>query len=85
MAVDRNRLDDLLLARATEGLDAAAAAELERLLAAEPSDEDGGYERAAAAVCLAVLGARSALPSHVRARIQAAASGFPPAAPRSKR
>jgi hypothetical protein len=85
MAIDRNRLDDLLLARATEGLDDAAAAELERLLAAEPVDEYGGYERAAAAVGLAVLGARGAMPRRVRERIEAAARGALPPPPGTRR
>ena len=71
MADDRERLDDLLLARATEGLDREAALELARLLAGTPAADDGGYERAAAAICLAALGAGGALPNSVRARIDA--------------
>ena len=43
------RLDELLLARATEGLDAADERELTRLLATERDVDAGAYERAAAA------------------------------------
>jgi hypothetical protein len=75
------RLDDLLLVHATEGLSAADTLELERLLAAEPHVDAGAYERAAAAVCLAVFGARGALPSGLRARLEQQAAelaGKPP-------
>jgi hypothetical protein len=72
VAVDSQRLDDLLLARATEGLDAAAEAELARLLAAAPEADARGYERAVAAVCLASLGAGASLPVGLRARIERA-------------
>jgi hypothetical protein len=71
VAGDRQRLDDLLLARATEGLDGEAAAELARLLAASGAVDDGAYDRAAAAVCLAALGTTASLPRRVRARIEA--------------
>lgn len=71
MADERRRLDDLLLARATEGLDRESAAELARLLAGRPECDDRSYERAAAAVCLAVLGHGGSLPRRVRARIDA--------------
>lgn len=74
MADERRRLDDLKLAHATEGLDLESEAELARLLARVPASDDGGYERAAAAVCLAVLGHGGALPSRVRARLDASAS-----------
>jgi hypothetical protein len=66
----RQRLDDLLLARATEGLDAVEVQELERLLAAETDVDAGAYERAAAAVCLAVLGGGRVLPPDLRARLE---------------
>jgi hypothetical protein len=70
MASAQDRLDDLLLARATQGLDAAEEQELERLLAAEHDVDAGAYERAAAAVCLAVLGGRGELPAALRARLE---------------
>ena len=72
----RERLDELLLARAIEGLDAAEEQELERLLAAERDVDASAYERAAAAVCLAVLGRRAELPPALRARLEGSASAF---------
>jgi hypothetical protein len=66
----RQRLDDLLVARATEGLSDADALELERLLAAHPSVDANGYERAAAAVCLAALGGGRPMPSGLRALLE---------------
>ncbi len=72
----RRRLDDLLLARATEGLDAAAAQELERLLAAATEVDPDAYEHAAAAVCLAALGSGGVLPSALRARLERSAAQF---------
>jgi hypothetical protein len=66
----QDRLDELLLARATQGLDAAEEQELERLLAADGDVDAGAYERAAAAVCLAVLGGRGELPAALRARLE---------------
>ena len=75
MAADPSqRLDDLLLARATEGLDAAESAELEALLAAAPDVDAEGYELAAASVCLAVLGRVGAMPSGLRARLERSAA-----------
>jgi hypothetical protein len=70
------RLDDLLLARATQGLDAAEARELARLLAVAPEVDDGSYERAAAALCLAVLADRGALPGTLRARLERSATAL---------
>jgi hypothetical protein len=64
------RLDELLLARATEGLSGSDAAELERLLAAHPEVDESAYERAAAAVTLAALGLREKLPAALRARLE---------------
>jgi len=72
MVVDRQRLDDLLLARATEGLDAASELELARLLAATPGLDARGYERAVAAVCFAALGTGGSMPGRLRARIEQA-------------
>lgn len=79
------RLDDLLLARATEGLDAAEAQELERLLAAERAVDTDRYDRAAAAVCIAMFGGRTALPSGVRARLERTAAALGAQAPKTKR
>ena len=69
----RRRIDDLLLTRAIDGLSAAEAQELEALLELHPRVDAGAYERAAAAVCLAALGARPAMPSSLRARIEQSA------------
>jgi hypothetical protein len=63
------RLDELLLTRATEGLDAAESAELERLLAAHPHTDEFAYDRAAAAVCLAVFGGAE-MPRGLKARLE---------------
>lgn len=49
------RIEELLIARATTGLDAASAAELDRLLKAHPVEDVDGFERAAAALDLALL------------------------------
>jgi hypothetical protein len=81
MASVLERLDDLLLRRATEGLDAAEQGELETLLAAHRGIDAQGYESAAAAVCLAVLG-RGALPSAVRARLERRAAQLASPRPR---
>ena len=70
------RLDELLLVRAIEGLDAAEEQELARLLAAEREVDAGAYERAAAAVCLAVLGRPRGLPAALRARLERNARDF---------
>jgi hypothetical protein len=72
-SAERKRLDALLLARATEGLDAPEEQELARLLAASPDVDATAYERAASAVCLAVLGGRTELPAAMRARLERAA------------
>jgi anti-sigma factor RsiW len=72
------RLDDLLFAQATEGISETEAHELEELLAAHPEVDARGYERAAAAVSLALLGTRGSLPSRLRERLErsAAAQGI---------
>jgi len=64
------RLDELLLARATEGLSNADALELEQLLAAHPGADSTGYDRAAAAVCLAAFGGGRPMPQALRALIE---------------
>ena len=70
------RLDALLLARATEGLDATDEQELARLLAGANDVDAGAYERAAAAVWLAMLGRQAELPPRVRARLEHNARDF---------
>lgn len=71
-----DRLDELLVARATEGLAPAEQRELERLLAERPEADAEGYERAAAAIALAALGAPGALPAAVRERLARSAESF---------
>ena len=84
-AASRRRIDDLLLTRAIDGLSAAEAHELETLLALHPRVDAEGYERAAAAVCLAALGARPAMPKALRARIEQSALPLAAKPPRSER
>jgi hypothetical protein len=71
-----DRLDELLVARATQALTAAEARELERLLAARPDVDADSYERAAAAVCLAALRAPSPMPDSLRRGLARAAESF---------
>ena len=63
------RLDELLLKRATEGLDGADEAALRALLAAHPEVDEYEYERAAAAVLLASLTDIEPMPASVRAKL----------------
>ncbi len=70
------RLDELLLARVIDGLSGAEARELEQLLAAQPDVDAGAYERAAAAVCLATLGASGPMPSRLRSSLEKCAAEF---------
>jgi DNA-binding transcriptional regulator YbjK len=70
----RQRLDDLLFAQATEGVSEAEARELEQLLAAHPKVDAHSYERAAAAVTLALLGSARALPDRLRERLERSAA-----------
>lgn len=70
----RQRLDELLLARATEGVTACERAELDALLAQYPDVDANAYERAAAAVCLAALGRGGALPERLRRRLESSAA-----------
>lgn len=70
------RIDELLLARATEGLSDADARELARLLVAHPDVDAAEYERAAAAVSLASLAELPAMPKHLRAALDRRAAEF---------
>ena len=63
MSASSRRIDDLLLTRAIDGLSAAETRELEALLALHPRVDAEAYERAAAAICLAALGAHPAMPT----------------------
>ena len=79
------RLDDLLLSRATEGLSTADALELARLLELHPEVDEGAYERTAAAITLAVLRKRCALPSGLRAKLERGAAEFAAKVTRTER
>lgn len=68
----RERLLDLLCAQATEGLDAASASELQRLLAEHPDVDAQEFEIAAAAATLAIIdseGVPAAMPREARDRL----------------
>jgi hypothetical protein len=72
----RLKLDELLLKRALGSLTAAEDAELERLCAAHPDCDSEAYERAAAAVWLAALDTRRAMPDTLRAKLERQADAF---------
>jgi len=80
-----DRLDELLVARATEGLNAAQQRELVRLLARHPEVDAESYERAAAAVCLAALGALRAMPGALRERVARSAQSLVERSPPRRR
>lgn len=64
------RLLDLLAARATEGLDADAQQELSALLQGQSDVDADGFDLAAAALYLAIAGAREEAPPELRARLE---------------
>lgn len=71
------RIDELLLDRATEGLASETEAELERLLAEHPDLDDDGYELAAAAVELAAAEpGGEAMPEALRSRLESEGRRF---------
>ena len=59
------RLQELLALRATEGLSGELASELDRLLGLLPEWNDDGFERAAAALDLALSGPDRPMPETV--------------------
>jgi len=69
-ARDRARLEELLVDRATQGLDGVAAEELRALLVASSRIDDDGFDLAAAAVELAMLGELEEMPPSVRNRLR---------------
>jgi len=81
----RRRLDDLLLARAIDGLSAVELRELEELLSAHRDVDADAYDRTAAAICLAALGAPRAMPGSLRASIEQRALELAAKRPRSQR
>lgn len=68
--MSRQRAEELLAFRAVGGLDEAEARELERLLAEMPELDDGGFETAAAACHLALLGPEEPMPDELRRRLE---------------
>jgi anti-sigma-K factor RskA len=68
-AASRDRLLDLLAARAVEGLDAGSAAELESLLLLHPDVDATMFDRAAAAAWIAAPAPAQPLPDTLRNRI----------------
>jgi hypothetical protein len=79
MSAAPERIDELLVQRATEGLSAAEAVELEQLLRHHPSVDGDALERAAAAVAVAMLERVESLPGHLRTRVLAEATTVLPA------
>ena len=75
------RLEELLVARAVEGLDSAEAAELEVLLAASEDGDPEAYDAAAAWVWLAAGDADQPMPEDVAERARAALTGDAAATP----
>ena len=74
--MSRERAGELLLWRAVEGLDDDANRELAGLLAKNPDLDDDGFDYAAAACHLALLGPEEPMPGHVRQRLERAAAEF---------
>ena len=72
---DRDRLQQLLADRATEGLDPAEWAEIEQLLMSFPDEDPNSWDQAAAWVDVALVEAHERdpepLPDHLRAGIVA--------------
>ena len=69
------RIDELFVLRATEGLSAAEAEELEALLRASGVAEETGYDEAAAALARSETG-DSPMPAGLMARLEADAGAF---------
>ncbi len=67
--MSRERIEELLALEATAGLGSGERAELERLLADHPELADGGFERAAAAIHLALVGPEEPLDDLQRQRL----------------
>ena len=75
MSAANERLDALLVQRATEGLDAREISELDRLIRQHPHIDPHAFDRAAAALHVACLRG-AAVPARVRAKLDAAANDF---------
>ena len=70
------RVEELLAFRAVEGLAETEDRELQGLLAETPQLDDGGFEKAAAAIHLAMLGPEETMPAEVRDRLEREAAVF---------
>lgn len=68
----QDKLFELLATRATEGLSEAESRHLERLLGDSPRVDPLGFERAAAAVHLALLGPERPVPDALRRKLVSA-------------
>ena len=75
----RARLEELLGMEATQGLSSAEETELDTLLAAFPDEDPDGFELAAAAIHLAVLGDPEEMPARLAERLHMAAVAVTPA------
>ncbi len=69
MASEPDRLVELLVTRATEGLPTAQEDELKELLVGRPDSDANALERAAAAVHLACIEPNASLPSDLRRKL----------------
>ncbi len=70
MTTPRERIDALLVDEATDGLDAAARAELDALLTEHPDVDRYAFERAAAAVFLAAgAGLEEPMPTELSSKL----------------
>jgi len=68
--VSRRRAEELLILRAVEGLTEAEDRELSRLLIEVPELDDGGFDTAAAACHLALLGPEEPMPAALRRKLE---------------
>jgi hypothetical protein len=74
--VSRQRAEELLAFRAVEGLADTEDRELSTLLSDIPELDDDGFELAAAACHLALIGPEEPLPEELRRRLERQAAAF---------
>ncbi len=70
MTSKTDRLEELLVLRATQPLSSAERAELELLLSSELAADAEVFDRVAAAVHVAAMQSRQTLPARLRARLE---------------
>ena len=70
-----DRLEELLVLRATQPLSSSDHAELTSLLETELASDSKIFDRAAAAIHVAAMRARRTLPASLRARLEQQAAG----------